>query len=153
MFTSLALVSPPVALALDVFARSLAEIGRADDEDLEALRPGLVASPRTRRDAHRVPFLELDDLVVDLHPPAPTNDHVHLLLLLVRVAVRKAIAGRDALVAQAGFLELERLGRQAELQVRRAVEPRAEVLQVLLEVPERERHGRNRMAPLRGSPI
>src|SRR5712671_1090298 len=95
-----ALVSPPVALAIHVFARSLAEIGRADDKDLKALRPGLVASPRTGRDAHRVPFLELDDLVVELHPPAPAQDHVHLLLFLVRVAVRKAIAGRDALVAQ-----------------------------------------------------
>src|ERR671925_431175 len=141
MFTYLALVSPPVALALDVFARSLAEIWRADDEDFEAVRPGLVASPRTGRDAHRVPLVELDDLVVELHPPAPAQDHVHLLLLLVRVAVRKAIAGRDALVAQAGFLELERLGRQAELQVRCAVEPGPDVLQVLLEVPERERHG------------
>src|SRR5437773_2764001 len=141
MFIYLALVSPPVALALDVFARSLAEVGRADDEDLEALRSGLVASPRTGRDAHRVPLLELDDLVVELHPPAPARDHVDLLLLLVRVAVRKAIAGRDALVAQARFLELERLGRQAELQVRRAVEPGPEVLQVLPEVPERERHG------------
>src|SRR5215211_2799780 len=137
----LALVSPPVALAIDVFARSVAEIGRADDEDLKALRPGLVASPRTGRDAHRVPFLVLDDLVVDLHPAAPAQDHVHLLLPLVRVAVRKAIAGRDALVAQAGFLELERPGRHAELQVRRAVEPGPDVLQVLLEVPESERHG------------
>src|SRR5213594_110459 len=35
------LVSPPVALAIDVFARVLAEVGRADDEDLEALWPGL----------------------------------------------------------------------------------------------------------------
>src|SRR5204862_5160874 len=91
------LVRPPVALAIDVFARSLTEIGRADDEDLEALWPGLVASPRAGRDAHRIPFLELDDLVFDFHPPAPAQDHVHLLLLLVRVAVRKAIAGRDAL--------------------------------------------------------
>src|SRR5438445_10820038 len=105
MFTYLALVSPPVALAIDIFARSLTEIGRADDEDLEAVRPGLVASPRTRWDAHRVPFLELDDLVVDLHPPAPAQDYVHLLLLLVRVAVRKATAGRDALITQAGFFE------------------------------------------------
>src|SRR6266513_2786673 len=152
MFTYPALVSPPVAPALDVFARSLAEVGRADDEDLEAPRPGLVASPRTGRGAHRVPLLELDDLVVELHPPAPAQDHVHLLRLLVRVAVRQAIAGRDALVAQAGLLELERLGRQAELQVRRAVEPGPEVLQVLLEVPERERHGRNPMAPWPGSP-
>src|SRR5256885_12401560 len=140
MFTYLALVSPPVALAIDVFARSLAEIGRADDEDLEALRPRLVASPRTGRDAHRVPFLELDDLIVDLHPPTPAHDHVHLLLLLVRVAVREAIAGRDALIAQAGFLELERCGRRAELQVRCAVEPGAEVLQIL-DVSECERHG------------
>src|SRR5215204_6466017 len=117
-----ALVGPPVAPALDVFAGSLAEIGRADDEDLEALRPGLVASPRIGRDTHRVALLELDDLVVELHPPAPAQDDVHLLLFLVRVAVREAIAGRDALVAQAGLLEFERLGGQAELQVRWAVE-------------------------------
>src|SRR5690349_20777539 len=103
------LVSPPVALALDVFARSVAKIGRADDEDLKALRSGLIASPHTWRDAHRVPFLQVDDLVVDLHPPAAVQDHVHLLLLVVRVAVGKAIAGRDALVAQAGFLQLKRL--------------------------------------------
>src|SRR5881227_951689 len=135
-----ALVSPPIALAIDVFALSLAEIGRADHEDLETLRPGLVASPRSGGDAHRIPFLELDDLVVDLHPPAPAHDHVHLLLLLVRVAVRKAIAGRDALVAERGFLEVERLRRRAEFQVRRAVEPGADVLQILLDVAERERH-------------
>src|SRR3954453_23260462 len=135
------LVSPPVAPALDVLAASVAEAGRADDDDLEALRPGLVAPPRTGRDAHRVPLLALDALVAELHPPAPAHDDVHLLLLLVRVAVRKAIAGGDALVAQAGSLELERIGRQAELQVRRAVEPRADVLQILLQVPERERHG------------
>src|SRR4051794_37865566 len=145
MFSYLALVSPPVALALDIFARSLAEVGRADDDDLEAPRPGLVASPGTGRDAHRIPLLELDDLVVELHPPAPAQDHVHLLLLEVRVAVRKAIAGRHALVAQAGSLELERPGRHAELEVRRAVEIGSDVLQVLLEVPECERHGRNRM--------
>ena len=35
----------------------VAEIGRADDEELEALGPCLVASPRTGRDAHRVPLL------------------------------------------------------------------------------------------------
>src|SRR5437764_9781560 len=134
------LVSPPVALTIDVFARILAEVGRAEDEDLEALWPGLVASPRAGRDPHRVPFFELDDLVVDFHPPAPAQDHVHLLLLHVRVAVRKAIAGRDALVAQCGPLELERLGCRAELQVRRAVEPMTDVLQILLDVAARERH-------------
>src|SRR5438093_1532196 len=135
------LVSPPVALTIDVFARILAEVGRADDQDLESLWPGLVASPRAGRDAHRIPLLELEDLVVHFHPPAPAQHHVHLLLLHVHVAVREAIAGRDALVAQSGFLEPERLGRRAELQVRRAVEPRADVLQILLDVAERERHG------------
>src|SRR5207248_3824589 len=142
-FINPALGGPPVALALDVFARSLAEIGRADDDDLEALRPGLVASPRTGWDPHRVPLLDLDDLVVELHPSAPTHDHVHLLLLLVRVAVREAIVGRDALVAQAGLLEFKRLACVAKLQVRRAGEVGPHVLQILLEVPERVRHSRS----------
>jgi hypothetical protein len=39
-----------VALTIDVFARILAEVEGADDEDLEALWPGLVASPRAGRD-------------------------------------------------------------------------------------------------------
>src|SRR5581483_5500632 len=125
---------PPVALPVDVAARILAEIGRTDDEDLEALSPGLVASPRPGRNANGVPFLELDDIVVDLHPPAPAHDHVDLFLRLVRVSVREAVAGRDALIAQRGFLEPERLGRRAELQLRVALERRADVLQVPLDV-------------------
>jgi len=56
----------------------------------------------------------------------------------MRVAVREAIVGRDALIAEAGLLELERLGCEAELQVRRAVEVGPEIVEVLLEVPERE---------------
>jgi len=50
------------------------------------------------------------------------------------------MAGRDALVAQGGLLEIERLGRRAELQIRRTVEPMPDVVQILLDVPERERH-------------
>src|SRR3954454_7189356 len=96
VLSDLVLVRPPVAPALDVLTPTLAEAGRADDEDLQALRAGLVAAPRTGRDAHRVPLLEVDDLVVDLHPSATAHDHVHLLLLGVRVAVRKAISRRDA---------------------------------------------------------
>src|SRR5687768_3352392 len=90
-----ALVRPPVASALDVIARVLAEVGRADDKDLQTLGTGLVASPYSGRDAHRVPLRQLDDLVVELHPAAPAHDHVHLLLPPVRMAVRKAVAGRD----------------------------------------------------------
>src|SRR5690349_5299016 len=67
-------VGPPVAAAVDVVARSAAEAGRAEDEELEAARPGFVPPPRARRDAHRIPFLQLDDLVVELHPPASADD-------------------------------------------------------------------------------
>jgi hypothetical protein len=63
------------------------------------------------------------------------------------VAVWEAVAGRDALVGEAGLLEFERLGCGAELEVGRAVEVGAEVVQVLFEVPERERHGANTMEP------
>src|SRR5262249_10898347 len=78
-------------------------------------------------------------------PAAPAQHHVDLLLRLVRVAVGEATAGRDALVAEAGFLEPERHGGQAELQVGRAVEARADVLEVVLDVLARERHGANPM--------
>ena len=116
------------------------EIGRAEHEDLEALRPALVAPPRPGRDAHHVPLPHVDDLVVELHPPAPAHDDVHLLLPLVRVAVGEAVAGRDALIAEPGLLEPQRVARVAELQVGRAVEVGPEILQILLEVPARERH-------------
>src|SRR3954453_7303687 len=96
----LALVSPPVALPLHVSARIIAEIRSTEDEDLQALRPRLIAPPRAGRDAHHVPLPDVDDLVVELHPPAPPRDHVELLLLFVGVAIRKAAAGRDALIAE-----------------------------------------------------
>ena len=50
-------VSPPVALAIDVLARSLAEIGRADDEDLEAFRAQLrsLATYRAGRAPRPIP--------------------------------------------------------------------------------------------------
>src|SRR4051812_27179281 len=71
-----ALVSPPVALTVHVFARIPAEIGRTEDEDLEAPRPALIPSPHAGRDASHAPLLALDNLVVELHPPAPAHDHV-----------------------------------------------------------------------------
>src|SRR3954467_6937653 len=106
------LIRPPGALALDILAPGVAQARRADDEDLEAVRAGLVATPRAGRDAHGVPLDQLDDLVVELHPPAAAHDHVDLLLRGVRVAVGKAVARRDPLVAQAGVLERERVGGQ-----------------------------------------
>jgi len=50
------------------------------------------------------------------------------------VAVWEAIAGWDALIAKAGLLKLERLAREAELEVRCAVEVGPDILQILLEV-------------------
>ena len=64
-----------------------------------SVRAGKARSPR--RDAYRVPFLEVDDLVVNLHAAMATCDEVDFFLGLVHVTVWKAIAGRDALVGQA----------------------------------------------------
>ena len=61
-----ALVGPPVALSVDVSTPIVAETGRPDHDHLEAVGPGFVASPRTGRDAHRVPLSEFDNLVVEL---------------------------------------------------------------------------------------
>ncbi len=56
------------------------------------------------------------------------------------------VVGRDALIAEAGLLELERRTDQAELQIRRAVEVGPDVDRILPEVREGERHGRDSMA-------
>src|SRR6476659_6303475 len=66
--------------------------------------------------AHSVQFLYFHDLVIEFHSSATAHDHVNLFLRLVRVAVRKAIIGRDALVAQPGLLELKIVGRHAEFE-------------------------------------
>jgi ADP-ribose pyrophosphatase YjhB (NUDIX family) len=141
-------VRPPVALPFDVVTPTRAEAGCSEHEQLEAVGAGFVASPRAGWNAHRVPEPDLDDLVVELHPPAPAHDDVDLLLLPVRVPVREAVPGRDALVAEAGPLERERVGGQAELQLRRTVEVGPDVLQVAPEVSVRERHARDPIAGL-----
>jgi hypothetical protein len=71
----------------------------------------------------------------------------------MRVAVWEAIVGRDALVAKATLLELERLAREAKLRVRRTVEVGTDILQILLEVPQRERHGRDIIVPVAAPPF
>jgi len=65
----------------------------------------------------------------------------------VGVAVREAIAGREALIAQTGLLKLERPGCQAKLEVWRAVESGPDILQVRPEILERERHPCNLTRP------
>src|SRR4051794_2988525 len=126
------LVDPPVARALDVVARGLAEVRSADDEQLQAVRARLVAPPRPGRDPHDVPLSEQDDLVVQLHATAAAHDDIHLLLPPMRMAVREAITRRDALIAEPGVLELERLGREPELQLGISVEVGADILEVVL---------------------
>jgi hypothetical protein len=100
-------------------------------------RARLPSLARPGWDTHGVPLPELDDFVVELHPSAPAHDDIHLFLRLVRVAVREPVAGRDALVTQAGLLEFQRMGSQAELQLRRTIEIGPDVRQVVLEVSER----------------
>ncbi len=75
--------------------------------------PPCGATRATGRDAHRV---ARDDLLVELHPPAPAHDD----------------------------LSLELVGRRADLKVRRAVKPGPDVLQVLPEVAQRKRHAAKR---------
>src|SRR5262249_522945 len=118
-----------------------AEIGRPEDEYLEALWSALVTSPRPWRYAHHVPLRDLDDLVVELHSPAPAHHQVNLLLLLMRVAVREAVRGRDALIPPAGRLEPKRLACAADLEARRAAKVGPPALQTPLGVPGGERHG------------
>jgi hypothetical protein len=46
-------------------------------------------------------------------------------------------------VTQAGLLQFQRIGSQAELQLLRTVEIGPDVFQVVFEVSERKRHGRD----------
>ena len=64
------LARPPVAPAVDVPAWILAEVGRADDESSRPSGPPRSLATCRAKSAPR-PFLDLDDLVVDLHPPSP----------------------------------------------------------------------------------
>src|SRR3954453_16803679 len=65
----------------------------ASRQYLEAVGAGLELPDRTRRDSHRVQGTQLDDLVVDLDPPAARKDHVQLFDRLVAVPEANPFAG------------------------------------------------------------
>ena len=58
---------------------------RPEGDELEAIRPGLEGARNLRREPDRVKDNDLDDLVVELDPPAAAEDHVDLFG--VRVAM------------------------------------------------------------------
>ena len=76
--------------------------------------PGLVAPPRPGRDADDVPLLDSDDLVVELHAPAPPRTTTHTPPL-ARDACGRTESGsrRNPLIAQTRLLEPERPARGA----------------------------------------
>ena len=78
----------------------------------------------------------LDHVVVELHAPAAGEHDVDLLLVLVAVPERAAVARSEALVAEAALLRLERLPREAGLELRREPALDGRVLD-LLQVPDR----------------
>lgn len=47
---------------------------RAEDEHVQPVRAGLERARHARADAHSVKRLELDELVIELHTPAPGDN-------------------------------------------------------------------------------
>src|SRR5947208_3507256 len=81
---------------------------RAHRDQLDAVGAGLDPPHRLLRHAYGVPLLQLEHLIVQLHPRAPADDDEDLLLLVVRVAPGDPEVRREALVADAAALQLER---------------------------------------------
>jgi hypothetical protein len=85
-------------------------------------------------DADGVPLLQLPDLVAELDPRAAADEDVHLLLVLVLVGERDAVARLDALITEPGVLHPERHTGHASLDVGRQAEVRGLVVDVFLQV-------------------
>ena len=67
----------------------------AEGKELDPFRAALEGAGCVRGDADRVPLLDVDHLVADLHPPTAREDHVDLLLVAVLVAERLAKVGHQ----------------------------------------------------------
>ena len=79
------------------------------------LGAGLEGAGDLGRDPDRVERLDLDDLVVELHPAGAAEDDVDLLGLLVLVAERAALARLQPVMADAGLLGVEVVLGEARL--------------------------------------
>src|SRR2546427_4708368 len=76
----------------------------SEGQQLEALGAGLEGPRHARRNAKGVEHAQLDDLLLQLGAPGAGEHHVDLLGALVPVPERLALAGLDAVVAQARLL-------------------------------------------------
>src|SRR3954453_4857734 len=109
--------------------------GRAEGDQLHAIRAGLDPALDLRRHPQGVPLAQLDDLVVaELAARAAAQHDVDLLLLTVAMAERHAKSGGQAEEAEARGLQPQRRPREAGLHVRRVAEAHGAVLDVVDEV-------------------
>src|SRR6185437_7587080 len=99
--SSSGLVAPPI---LDDLGVARPRVRGADGDELGAVVAGLEAAHRVAMDSYRVPLLHVPDLVLELDPCAPADEHIHLFLVLVLVREGNAEARRDPDVAEAGVL-------------------------------------------------
>src|SRR6266566_5358098 len=92
-------VAPPTLHKLPV-----AVCAGSEGQQLQALGAGLEGARHAGRDAYGVEYVQLDDLLLELGA-ARTGEHdVHLLGAVVPVPERLALAGLDAVVAEARLL-------------------------------------------------
>src|ERR1700736_6388542 len=79
----------------------------AKDDELETLGARLEGPRHLGRDAKGVQRADIDDLIVELGPPRPAEDHVDLLRPLVAMHKGRALSGPKAEVSQSGLLGVE----------------------------------------------
>src|SRR5439155_463775 len=94
----------------------------------------LESTDRVAMQTHRVPLLELTDLVLDLDPGAAVDEDVDLLLLLVLVPEGDPEPRRHPEIAEPGVLEPEWHAGHASLEIRRQAEVRCLVVDIVFEV-------------------
>src|SRR5581483_7119729 len=118
------LLAPPAGRHLGV----LRVVAGAEGEVLAALGAGLHVPHGFLAEADRVPLLQLDDLVVDLHAGRAADDDVDLLLVGVLVAERDPEARLEREQAEPERLALDCVPGEPRLHLGRHVELRRRVL-------------------------
>src|SRR3954454_1949016 len=107
-FNSVLLGGPEVLQHLSIL---VVRVGRAEGEDLRAVRARLHPARRVAGHADGVQLAELDDVVAGLDAGAARDDDVDLLLLPVLVAEGEAEVGGELEVAASGVRDAKRFGR------------------------------------------
>src|SRR5581483_1457195 len=120
----LSLLAPPAGRHLGV----LRVVAGAEGEVLAAFGAGLHVSHRVLAEADRVPLLQLDDLVVDLHARRAAEADVDLLLVGVLVPARDPEARLEREQAEPERLPLDRAPGESRLHLGGHVELRRRVL-------------------------